>query len=81
MVSRGLRSKPVLIAGTWKGNAHEIYLNGIDASGKQTGNELNINSQETLKIGAQVTGTGIFFNGLIDEAAVCRSPCTHECFY
>lgn len=61
------------VAVTWnsKDNTYEIYINGeLDGKEKQAGAGINTNSQETLKIGAQITGTERYFNGLIDEVAI-----------
>jgi hypothetical protein len=49
----------------------QVYINGkLDSEGRQNGSGINLNSQETLKIGAQITGTPRYFIGLIDEVAV-----------
>jgi hypothetical protein len=63
----------VHIAGTWDSNdfSHQIFINGeLDSSGKQTGKGINTKSTETLKIGAQITGTARYFAGLIDDVAI-----------
>ena len=63
----------VHVAATWnsKDFSHQIFINGeLDSVGKQTGKGINTKSQETLKIGAQITGTARYFTGLIDDAAI-----------
>jgi len=63
----------VHVAATWdlKDFSHQIFINGeLDSVGKQTGKGINIKSQETLKIGAQITGTKRYFIGLIDDVAI-----------
>lgn len=61
------------VAATWdsKDFSHKIFINGeLDSVGKQTGKGINTKSPETLKIGAQITGTARYFKGLIDEVAI-----------
>ena len=61
------------IAGTWdsKDFSYQVYINGeLDGSGKQNGQGINTKSEETLKIGAQITGTQRYFTGLIDDVAI-----------
>ena len=61
------------VAATWdsKDFSHQIFINGeLDSNGKQTGKGINTKSGETLKIGAQITGTARYFTGLIDEVAI-----------
>lgn len=63
----------VHVAATWdsKDFSHQIFINGeLDAVGKQTGKGINTKSTETLKIGAQITGTTRYFTGLIDDVAI-----------
>ena len=61
------------IAGTWNADDFncQLYINGeLDSEGRQGGSGINVNSDQTLKIGAQVTGRERFFTGLIDEVAI-----------
>lgn len=61
------------IAVTWDSQSfnEQVYINGkLDSEGRQNGSGINLNSAETLKIGAQITGTPRYFIGLIDEVAV-----------
>ncbi|MGQ9609467.1 MAG: LamG domain-containing protein [bacterium] len=69
------------VAATWnsKDFSHQIYINGeLDSVGKQTGKGINTKSNETLKIGAQITGTARYFNGLIDDVAIYGRILTEE---
>lgn len=61
------------VAATWDSQSfnEQVYINGkLDSEGRQNGSGINLNSEETLKIGAQITGTPRYFIGLIDEVAV-----------
>ena len=61
------------VAVTWDSQSfnQQVYINGkLDSEGRQNGSGININSAETLKIGAQITGIPRYFIGLIDEVAV-----------
>lgn len=71
----------VHVAGTWdsKDFSHQIFINGeLDSVGKQTGKGINTKSQETLKIGAQITGTARYFTGLIDDVAIYGRILTND---
>lgn len=71
----------VHMAATWdaKDFSHQIFINGeLDATGNQTGKGINIKSSETLKIGAQMTGTARYFTGLIDDVAVYSKILTDD---
>jgi len=61
------------VAGTWnsKDFSYQVYINGeLDGGGKQSGQGISTKSEETLKLGAQITGTQRYFTGLIDEVAI-----------
>ena len=66
---------PILwfMTGRWNSEDfnQQVYINGkLDSEGRQDGSGINLNSEETLKIGAQITGTPRYFIGLVDEVAV-----------
>jgi hypothetical protein len=69
------------VAATWnsKDFSYQIYINGeLDGSGKQNGKGVSTKSPETLKIGAQITGTQRYFTGLVDEVAIYSRVLTEE---
>jgi len=71
----------VHVAATWdsKDFSHQIFINGeLDSTGKQTGKGINTKSAETLKIGAQITGTARYFTGLIDDVAIYSKVLTED---
>jgi hypothetical protein len=69
------------IAGTWssEGFINKVYINGeFDGESKQTGKGINTNSDENLKVGAQVTGQPRYFIGLTDEPAIYGRVLTQD---
>jgi hypothetical protein len=62
------------LAGTWDAETLEerVYVDAeLDGKGPQDSCQgINLKSNENLKLGGQVTGTGRYFIGLIDEAAI-----------
>ena len=69
------------VAVTWDSGDfnQQIYINGeLDSEGRQNGSGINLNSEETLKIGAQITGTPRYFTGLIDDVAVYGRVLTED---
>ncbi len=59
------------VAGTWDGTNARIYVDGVQEGSTRFAGPLTPNSGG-LFIGADPTGANERFNGLIDEAMVCR---------
>ena len=58
------------VACTYDGSSKKIYVNGMLAASKAYSQTLETNSAGTSMIGANGSGTGYFFNGIIDEVRI-----------